>query len=144
MRFYDNVGLPGEDGEADAAQRPATVTSPPTMTRSPSTGKLLLDLREVNIEDAPASQQPPPGLTSVAVPPRAADEVAASAASTPRAAPCIALPRQNAELLRHFAIGACCGTRAPRRSLAKTQRLTRSLAPRRYRRLADQARLLLL
>ena len=67
-------------------------------------GKLLLDLREVNIEDAPTPQLPPPGLPRVAVPQRPADE--AATASTPRAAPCIALPRQNAELLRHFAIGA--------------------------------------
>ena len=100
------------------------------MTRSPSMGKLLLDLREVNIEDAPAPQQPPQGLPSVAAPRRPADEVAAIAASTPRAAPCIALPRQNAELLRHFAIGACRGTRAPRRGLEKVRSgsHTRSLA----------------
>ena len=119
LRFYDNVGLPGEGADADALQRPAAVTSPPAMTRSPSTGKLLLDLREVNIEDAPAPQQPPPGLPSVAAPRRPADEVAAMAASTPRAAPCIALPRQNAELLRHFAIGARRATRATRRGPAK-------------------------
>ena len=125
MRFYDNVGLPDEP---DAQQRPAAVTaSPPAMTRSPSMGKLLLDLREVNIEDAPAPQQPPPGLPSVAAPRRPADEVAASAASTPRAAPCIALPRQNAELLRHFAIGARRGTpRAAPRPGESAQRLTRS------------------
>lgn len=114
--FYDNVGLPDEDSGTPPAA-PARVTSPPpSMPRSPSMGKLLLDLREVNIEDAPAPQLPPLGLLRVAAPQRSADEGAAATASTPRAAPCIALPRQNAELLRHFAIGARWGrSRPPRR-----------------------------
>jgi hypothetical protein len=67
----------------------------------------FLDLREANIaDDSPLAgddrergARPPPAEPSAA-------EDGESVQATPRAAPCIALPRQNAELLRHFAIGA--------------------------------------
>jgi hypothetical protein len=130
-RFYDNVGLPRDadgspavgraGGNDDDGPSPTSPAGAPQMARSPSVGAFL-DLREVNIAD-----DPPRGGGSEG---RAGNGGGASGsgsgngggessnggggggagdaadATTPRAAPCIALPKQNAELLRHFAIGA--------------------------------------
>jgi hypothetical protein len=122
--FFDNVGLPpaAEAGEAPPARArgsadggpsspPGCAAPPaasPSLGRSPSVGSFL-DLREANIADDPprGGAAGSSGRSSGARESESGEDgAAASGACTPRAAPCIALPRQNAELLRHFAIGA--------------------------------------
>jgi hypothetical protein len=127
--FYDNVGLPRDadgspavgpagGGDEDGSPSSSAGGERPQMPRSPSVGAFL-DLREVNIADDPPRCGGSEG--------RAGNGGGASGsgsgggdscdggggggagdaaeATTPRAAPCIALPKQK-ELLRHFAIGA--------------------------------------
>lgn len=94
------------------------------MPRNLSVGSFL-DLRDVNIADELAEAG---GSGSGASSARGSE---AGDASTPRAAPSIALPKQNRKSLTHFAIGA------PR------ARPSRALTPPRHRRQPDQARLLL-
>ena len=133
--FYANTTLgnggfsPGgsEDGGAHlsrlctgGAAEATSSGAAPQLSRSGSVGAFL-DLREVNISDdpplRPVSSSPRGGAAEgVPRPEAAAPPADDAAASTPRAAPCIALPKQNAELLRHFAIGA-----APRRAARRPQ-----------------------
>ena len=92
----------------------------PGLPRSQSLGSFL-DLRDVNItEDGEGS------VGGARAAPRCA--TGKGPVVTPRAAPCIALPKQNRETLRHFAIGArvapkrrlCCGCMSWSDTLSQT------------------------
>jgi hypothetical protein len=146
MAHLQRIRTGSEASPSSSPSPPPPAGCSPQMPRSASVGSFL-DLRDVNIaDDTPRVPCDEGGGGALGAAPRDA--------STPRAAPCIALPKQNAELLRHFAIGAAAfSTRGAARGLPKhasrhaasVLRALRSCAdapprgPRRHRRLADQA-----
>lgn len=124
MAHLQRIRTGSEASPSSSPSPPPPAGCSPQMPRSASVGSFL-DLRDVTIaDDTPRAPCDEGGGGALG----AAQRDEGHDASTPRAAPCIALPKQNAELLRHFAIGAAAfSTRGAARGLPRHARRAASV-----------------